>query len=64
MGKTTIEEYLVLTEGSMPRKYEGAEEQGKAIRRCTILKEVELGYSNSSSFPVAEETAKKPISCF
>ena len=55
MEKNVFEDYMKLTNGMVPQAYLGAEEQGKAIRRCSILKEVEICYSNSSSFPVSEE---------
>lgn len=59
MDKTVLDEYMKLTNGKVPQAYLGAEEQGKAIRRCSILKEVEICYSNSSSFSLSEEHSSR-----
>ena len=55
MDETMLREYMRITKGNCPDSYLGAEEQGKAIRRCSILKEVEIGYSNSSSYSASKE---------
>ena len=55
MDETLLKEYMRITKGSCQESYLGAEEQGKAIKRCTILKEVEIGYSNSSSYSISNE---------
>ena len=58
MGNEMIENYRKITEGVNWQKYVGPEEQGKAIKTCTILKRVEIRYSNSSSFSEAEENTE------
>lgn len=46
---SVIKKYMQITGGNVPKKYEGSEEQGRRIVRCSILKETNLEYSNSTS---------------
>ncbi len=51
MDQPTIDWYSRITRGShRPSRYEGAEEQAKCIKKCSILKEIEIGYSNVTSY--------------
>lgn len=48
MDSQVMSEYLRITGGYLPEAYPGAEEQGKRIVKCTLLKEEDLYYSNST----------------
>lgn len=37
--------YQKIVNGSIPERYATPEEQGKAIRRCSILRRVEIEYN-------------------
>lgn len=51
MDQSTMDWYSKITQGSqMPARYEGPEEQAKCIKKCSILKEIEIGYSNVTLF--------------
>ncbi len=51
MDQLTMDLYSRITQGShRPSRYEGAEEQAKCIKKCSILKEIEIGYSNVTSY--------------
>lgn len=38
-------QYQKIVSGSLPMKYTSPEEQGKAIKKCSILKNVEIEYN-------------------
>ena len=49
MGNNLIfKKYIQITDGNVPRVYKGPEKQGKGIIKCSILKETNLEYSNST----------------
>lgn len=49
MGNSLIfKEYIQITDGNIARVYEGPEKQGKGIIKCSVLKETNLEYSNST----------------
>lgn len=57
MNQPTIDWYLRITKGiSIPSQYAGPEEQAKRIKRCSILKEVDIEYSNVPSYTPMEES--------
>lgn len=39
-------QYGKIVKGTIPPKYAGPEEQGRQIKRCSILKNVEIEYSH------------------
>ncbi len=49
MNQNIISEYSKITDGYCPKDYPGAEEQAQRIQRCSLLKEVQLNYSNSTA---------------
>ncbi len=55
MDKNIFEDYLMITGGNVPSSYKGAEAQGKEFQKCSILKEVNLEYSNSTDNKVRIE---------
>jgi|GEM_PF-4383477 len=48
MEKDLLAEYYLITGGKVGTPYTGAELQGKSIEKCSILKEIDLVYSNST----------------
>lgn len=57
MNQPTIDWYLRITKGiSIPSQYAGPEEQAKRIIRCSILREVDIEYSNVPSYIRTEES--------
>ena len=50
MDQNIYELYSMITGGEIPPVYKGPEAQGRYIRKCTLLREVEIEYSNSTSY--------------
>ena len=62
MNQPTIDWYLRITEGSsIPSQYMGPEEQARCIKKCSILREVDIGYSNVTSYTSSDESEKQNI---
>ena len=54
---TILIKYLQITEGKMGHEYASPEAQGEAIKKCSILKSVEIQYSNSSSCSIYSDSS-------
>ena len=48
MDDRLLADYLMITGGFLPDTYPGPEEQGEQIVKCSILKETNLEYSNTT----------------
>ena len=48
MNSQIVSEYMKITGGYCPEDYPGAEEQAQRIEKCSLLKTVDLNYSDST----------------
>ena len=58
MDEQTMRTYLRIIEGFQMPLYRSAEEQGKEIQRCTILKDANLSYSNYTTLESQHEESR------
>ena len=57
MNTDYLKEYEVITKGCPhPPVYISSEKQGESIRRCTILKVTNIGYSNRTALKNPENS--------
>lgn len=57
MDKLIMDWYSKITRGSqIASEYSGPEEQAKNIKRCSILREINIEYGNSISYPNTGKT--------
>lgn len=48
MFEEEMQDYMDITNGEYPMNYLGPEEQGRSIVKCSVLREVNLDYDNST----------------
>lgn len=50
--------YEKIVKSNIAPKYQPPEEQGRSIRKCSILKKVEIEYSNTSRIGMKQRSGK------